>query len=529
VKHVPRYSLGALFLLSLAAIAQPAFSRPEVWVAPSLVRVGPTAPAGEASAITLRAAKGEYESFQIIVHAAGGDLANVNVTGSIAGGPQVTLYREHYVRVSGGYGSDGPNSPEGDGWYPDGLIPFKNPETGRGLSGPLKAAPFDVKMGRNQPIWVDVYIPRATAAGTYRGDFTVTAGQQTATVTVAVVVWNFALPVKPALKSCILYWPTSNGGVGRGETQPDAELLRHRLMPMSVSLANEKRFAETLGLNATNAGFWSGADMKTGAMKAAPSPAACRAAAARHRKDLLLYNYTADEIGHNAALYAGLKQWARSLHQAGIKNLVTMSPTPELYDDGTGRSAVDIWVMLPKMYDESQAQVAQVLRKGDAVWSYNALAQDGYSPKWLLHYAPIDYRIQPGFINYSLGLTGVLYWRADYWSADPWHDPSKWRGYPGEGMLVYPGAAVGLPGRVVASMRLKYLRDGVDDYDYLALLAQRGQGAQALAIARRVGQDWHTWARDPEALEAARREIGEALSGTDRPSGGERRKGRGER
>jgi hypothetical protein len=508
---MPRRSLGGLFLFALA-ITTPALSKPQVWVAPSLVRVGPTTPAGNAGAITLHAAKGEYESFQIIVRATGGDLASVNVTGSFAGGLQVTLYREHYVRVSGAYGSDGPNAPEGDGWYPDGLIPFTDPDTGRGLSGSLKAVPFDLPMGRNQPIWVDVYVPRTTRAGSYSGTFTVTSGQGTAKVTATLKVWDFALPVKPALKSCILYWPTSNGGVGRGETQPDAELLRHRLMPMSVSPANEKRFTETLGLNAANAGFWSGADMKTGAMKPAPSPAECRAAAARHRKDLLLYNYTADEIGHTAALYGGLMQWARALHQAGIRNLVTMSPTPELYDDGTGRSAVDIWVMLPKMYDESQPQVAQVLRKGDAIWSYNALAQDGYSPKWLLHYPPINYRIQPGFINYSLGFTGLLYWRADYWSADPWHDPSKWRGYPGEGMLVYPGAAVGLPGRVVPSMRLKYLRDGVDDYDYLVLLAQRGQGSKAQAVARRVGQDWHTWTRDPEALEAARREIGEVLS-----------------
>ena len=34
---------------------------------------------------------------------------------------------------------------------------------------------------------------------------------------------------------------------------------------------------------------------------------------------------------------------------------------------------------------------------------------------------------------------------------------------------MYPGDQVGLPGLVIASMRLKYLRDGVDDYDYLEL------------------------------------------------------------
>ncbi len=40
------------------------------------------------------------------------------------------------------------------------------------------------------------------------------------------------------------------------------------------------------------------------------------------------------------------------MHAAGIANLVTMTPTPELLDDGsgTGRSAIDIWVVLPVMY-----------------------------------------------------------------------------------------------------------------------------------------------------------------------------------
>jgi hypothetical protein len=73
-------------------------------------------------------------------------------------------------------------------------------------------------------------------------------------------------------------------------------------------------------------------------MKEAPAPAECQAAAAQHR-DLLLYNYTADEIGHNVALYEGMKQWAAPApgrHQ----NLVTVSPTPELYETAWARAAL---------------------------------------------------------------------------------------------------------------------------------------------------------------------------------------------
>jgi hypothetical protein len=52
----------------------------------------------------------------------------------------------------------------------------------------------------------------------------------------------------------------------------------------------------------------------------------------------------------------------------------------------------------------------------------------------------------------------------------------------------------------------------VDDYDYLALLKQRGLGDWALGVAREVGADWTGWTRDSEALEAARRRLGERLS-----------------
>lgn len=60
-------------------------------------------------------------------------------------------------------------------------------------------------------------------------------------------------------------------------------------------------------------------------------------------------------------------------------------------------------------------------------------------------------------------------------------------------------------------MRLKYIRDGVDDFDYVALLKQQGQGDWALSVTRSVGTDWTNWTRDPSALEAARMQLGNKL------------------
>jgi hypothetical protein len=100
---------------------------------------------------------------------------------------------------------------------------------------------------------------------------------------------------------------------------------------------------------------------------------------------------TADEVGACTNLYPMIQAWARNLHAAGVPNLVVMPPTPALFDDGsgTGRSAVDIWAVLPFQYDNNVTYVQQALGKGDSVWSYNALMQDSYSPKWQIDYAPI--------------------------------------------------------------------------------------------------------------------------------------------
>lgn len=502
-----------LIELLLLGLALPALAAPTVWVAPSLVRVRPSDSAGTATQLDLYAAKGETESFQIIVQAPPGGLSNVNVTTHSLGGPLATLYREHYVYISPGTTDwyTNHNRPEGPGWYPDGLIPFVDPETGQPpVGGVLEAAPFDLAAGENQPIWVDLHVPRTAAAGSYPCTFTVTSDQGEASVTVNLHVWRFTLPLKPAMKS---YFRIEND---ESRIAKNLELLRNRLMPPWVELSEERDAIDNLGLNCTNLGFWSAANVRTGVMYPPPPVEDVEAAMALHQPDLYLYNYTADEvyITGSTMFFDLMLEWAQVLHQAGIDNLVVMPPVRDLRDDdtGTGRSAVDIWVLLPKVYDVFVYDVYEALAKGDRCWSYNALVQDGYTPKWQIDFAPINYRIQPGFINQSLDLTGLLYWAIDRWTADTWNSPigGYSEHYPGEGLLVYPGAEAGLAG-VAPCMRLKYLRDGVDDYDYIQLLKNRGYGDWALSIARTVGPDWTNWTRDPGALEAARIELGNML------------------
>jgi hypothetical protein len=508
-----------VYAATFAALAM-AHSGPVVWTAPSLHRVGMSDPAGTGAEVSLSAARDEYQSFQIVVNGASQGLKNVDVKISDLAGPSgeviprtnVTLYREKYVYVSSSSPNwGGTNKPLGTGWYPDGLIPFTDPETGKPLPGAtLRAVPFDVKTGNNQPVWVDVLVPQNATAGQYSGTYTVTSDQGSYTGPISLTVWNFTMPATPSLKTAFLF---SHAGT----LEAQQELLRNKISP-SATPASQMPLMKGRGLNATDTGPFSGAD--TGNCKMSPAPAVSqfKTRTAGQQPGVLLYDYSADEIGHCSNLYPTIQQWAYNMHQAGISNLVSMSPNPALYSDGSGsgRSAVDIWVLLPVMYNNAKSEVDHVLKKGDAVWSYNTLVQDAYSPKWEIDFDPVNFRIQPGFINQSLNLTGLLYWRIDRWTSDPWNNVNNTgafssANYPGEGMLVYPGQPVGVQG-VVASMRLKWLRDGVEDYEYIQILKNLGKADLAMQIARSVGPDWTHWTRDADAIDSARQQLGQAIN-----------------
>jgi hypothetical protein len=118
-------------------------------------------------------------------------------------------------------------------------------------------------------------------------------------------------------------------------------------------------------------------------------------------------------------------------------------------------------------------------------------------------------------------MRGLLYWGGmSYWSGveDPWTDPKtldrrvngKGPLYNGEGSIVYPGRAVGYDG-IAASLRLKALRDGIEDFDYLALLERMGRRAEAEKLVLPLAASWFAWETDPAAYRAARAKLAELL------------------
>ena len=72
---------------------------------------------------------------------------------------------------------------------------------------------------------------------------------------------------------------------------------------------------------------------------------------------------------------------------------------------------------------------------------------------------------------------------------------------PGDGQLLYPGAKGPLP-----SIRLANVRDGSEDYDYLAMY-----GPKARDLCRQLSPAVTRFTRDPARLRQVRNVIAETL------------------
>ncbi len=173
---------------------------------------------------------------------------------------------------------------------------------------------------------------------------------------------------------------------------------------------------------------------------------------------------------------------------------------------------VDIWCPLFSFIDS--ASVQNRLNKGQEVWSYTALAQRSpdYHPQyqkvkeldpyyWSIDQPLISYRA-PAWMNWKYGITGLLYWTMVYQSGqsvtgimDPWYNPvfhSSGRHFNGEGYMIYPGTPCGINGPV-PSVRLKNIRDSIEDYEYFSILESLSDRETVLKFVDSVMPNW--WAK----------------------------------
>jgi hypothetical protein len=490
-------------------------------------------------------AKNEYESFQIIiVNPTDTPISQINLKTDNwhftdtpgEGSPELTLYREHYVKV------DRPsyNLKSKLGMYPDALIPFIDPYTGKEIvNAKYLARNQDVESHRSQGYWIDVHVGGNVKAGIYTNEIKVLAGERViGRIPVKLTVWDFELPKYPA-------WTAYFGGLtylnnAYGLTNPSVEYdtLRHRhatflyehgiypnvLKHPSINMdtgdvtftadyiASLRAFVNEFGARVLKI-----PQLATNDPRALSKYFAAYDAFSIANPWAGQYFFYIDEP-HTLEQYNLVKQCGDIIHAyaSSIKLLVTIDnppqPTWPNLDD-----VIDTEVLLFRIATPANIQKYHDLNKD--VWSYTALT--GNSLKWELDSNLIDYRI-PAWCSYSLDIKGFLYWTTMVWtgtshgaSFDPWlisksYTTQHGESYNGEGLLIYPGTEAGIFGPV-ASMRLKVFRDSVEDYDYLKLLESLTSRGQAVSQASSIAKDFVTYDKNPESYIAKRKAVAEMI------------------
>ena len=147
-----------------------------------------------------------------------------------------------------------------------------------------------------------------------------------------------------------------------------------------------------------------------------------------------------------------------------------------------------------------------------------------------------------GVLSWDMGFTALEMWQTIIWydeqnrqALDIWNDPKGFPGFQqpvnGDGRLFYPGTPEAIGGNhhiPISSIRLKAVREAIEDYQYLKLLKSAGKidqfdisrlhatnnkdknkMRQPMATGR---GNWRFWEGDPDAFMEARQEMARLLS-----------------
>ncbi len=542
----------------LAGLAGEALADWQVWTVTGTRRVLRDEPAGSGVSVRLSAAGNESESFQILMRsdaAIGGiDVEAGDLTGpeeAVIPASEARLYRQHQLELTTGTYRNTTFRP---GWYPDPLIPLRHPDTGAPLRGRLTAVPFDLPASETHGFWVDIRVPAAAPAGEYTGTYRVTAtGHESVEIPVTLTVWDFDLPRvstmhtafgSPAERMRGYYRRRAAEGKEQEpadwnavETQVARLLGEHRInaTPPGGSIAPAaqpdgsfavpheqidafRRFVDTYHVNAFQIPHPKSAvgdpERERGRLHAWLA-AWDKAVAELDRPGVLFYTYLIDEPNDEDA-YRYVQKWGRAIRAArsAVKVLVVEQTKTQDEDWGDLYGAVDIWCPLFSLFDEPTTLERQ--KAGEIVWAYTALCQREPTPWWHIDFPLLNYRA-PAWIAWRYRQRGLLYWGGmSFWQQvdDPWTDPKtldrregrKDPLYNGEGTIVYPARAVGYDG-IAPSLRLKALRDSIEDYEYLAILERGGRAEEAQRIVLPLASTWFEWESDPAAYENARAKL----------------------
>ena len=209
----------------------------------------------------------------------------------------------------------------------------------------------------------------------------------------------------------------------------------------------------------------------------------------------------------------------------------------------------NLWCPISNQYEHEDAEARRA--HGEKFWWYVCTGPKAPYATLFLDHPATDLRVWL-WQTWQRHIDGILVWQSNYWTSEaaypdrpqnPYEDPMSWTsGYStkagqrlpwgnGDGRFLYPPIAAAAANSAepvlegpVDSIRWEMLRDGVEDYEYLAILKQliaekRGTLSEKelarytglLEVPEVITKDMTTFTKDPAPIEARREEIAEAI------------------
>lgn len=515
---------------------------------------------------SLFAARNEFESFQVVVMAPQDPVHGLRASfsrpltgpgGTVIPLRNVTVYREEYYNVR--TASDLEGAP---GRWPDPLIPAVDPLVGQERN----AFPVDVPAGENRTLWVDIQVPIDAPAGVYEGNLELTAEGVAMDVPVELKVLNFTLPSTTTLKSSFGLSPGSECLLGTPdcETSPAA---RARARQLFVRSALDNRIT-TARAHATNLQTGSTAGLQEFRTYTLPF---IRGTGPTRLPGARLTTYQVNNIKNY-----NVGAWRDEASRDGFENIAFIYGCDEPHFFPVYGDDYNNWQICKRQLTEAQKAWPQAPRlvtahiqsaeknggteltdimvinvelldgpskgpwfPGDQRPLYDGFLQDSSRPKELWVYTACgshgcsrnDNPYTNGWAGYDIDapasesrampwlafryrLTGTLYWDMAFRLSQAWSDQYYSTGN-GDGNLFY----LGTPDRIggtdpipIESLRMKLIRDGYEDYEYLEQLRRLGYGTEAQEIARSLFPAPYDTARGDAQIQEARTRLAQRLA-----------------
>ncbi len=534
----------ALLVAALALSTPLVATAAEAWVASATEKIRPDAPARALGEAHVAAARNELEAFQVVVT---GPARQVSARVSGLEGLDAKLYRVEYITLAQPSAVDG-----GTGRWPDALVPDVDDVVGEKRN----AFPFDVAAGESRAIWVEVHVPATAGAGLVKGEVTIATAAGEAAIPVTVEVRDFELPSTSSLRTSfgLSYGvvAAAHGVAGEADARLRARYgqlaLDHRVTLTGLNddgyhadMGHFDRFYGPL-VDGSAPTRLAGARLTSVKYVGGRTSVDEHAAWAKHAREKgwfdRLFDYTCDEPPLTCA-WSDIPARAGAAHQADpeFRTLVTT----QLWDAEDHGVAKDIDIMVPVvnwMHDRPGASELSgdqrprydaflAARPTRELWLYQSCMSHGCGgtvnigspsesdryftgwPSYMIDASASRNRAME-WISFLERASGELYWETgNAFRRDPWASQWDFSGN-GDGTLFYPGTPARIGGQThipVASIRVKMIREGMEDYEYLKALSDAGDPALARQIAREVFPD--AWSTDvaPEKIEGARARI----------------------